>query len=292
MARSMTGFGRSEQLLGGKSIAVELKSVNHRYFEFSARLPRGCGFLEDKLKSLVQSRVSRGKTDLTLTLVQVEGENAEVHVNTALAASYLAALRTLAEANGLPFDVTAVQLSRMPDVLTLQQKSVDEEELWQNVRTVAEEALERFLEMRALEGERLRTDVLTRLDTIESLVAKVEELSPRTLENYRARLFQKLSEVLADRSVDEGRVLTECAIFADRIAVDEETVRLRSHIAQYRSILEKDEPIGRKLDFLTQELNREANTIGSKAQDVEVAAIVVEIKSELEKIREQIQNIE
>lgn len=292
MARSMTGFGRGEQVLHGRSITVELKSVNHRYFEFSARMPRTCGFLEDKLKSLVQSRVSRGKTDLYLTVTQIEGDDAAVRVNHALAKSYLDALRSLAAQTGLSCDVTAQQLARLPDVLTVEHADVDEDALWEDVRAVAEEAIDRFVAMRETEGERLRGDVLSRLETIETLVEKVEARSPQTLENYRNRLYQKLSEILADRAVDETRVLTECAVFADRIAVDEETVRLRSHIAQYRKILSQNEPVGRKLDFLTQELNREANTIGSKAQDVEIAGTVVELKSELEKIREQIQNIE
>lgn len=292
MARSMTGFGRSEQILNGRNIAVEIKSVNHRYFEFSARLPRSCNFLEDKMKRLIQSRVSRGKVDVLLTITQVEGGDSVVTVNRALAKSYLDALHLLAAETGLPCNIDAVQLSRFPDVLTVERADVDEDELWADVAAVTSEALDRFLAMREVEGERLCADVLSRLDTIEKLTGRIEEISPRTLEAYRSRLYQKLSEVLENRAVDDARVLTECAIFADRIAVDEETVRLHSHVAQYREILRQSEPIGRRLDFLTQELNRESNTIGSKAQDVEAAAIVVELKSELEKIREQIQNIE
>jgi uncharacterized protein (TIGR00255 family) len=288
----MTGFGRSEQILNGRNIAVEIKSVNHRYFEFSARLPRSCNFLEDKIKRLIQSRVSRGKVDVLLTITQVEGGDSVVTVNRALAKSYLDALHLLAAETGLPCNIDAVQLSRFPDVLTVERADVDEDELWADVAAVTSEALDRFLAMREVEGERLCADVLSRLDTIEKLTGRIEEISPRTLEAYRSRLYQKLSEVLENRAVDDARVLTECAIFADRIAVDEETVRLHSHVAQYREILRQSEPIGRRLDFLTQELNRESNTIGSKAQDVEAAAIVVELKSELEKIREQIQNIE
>jgi uncharacterized protein (TIGR00255 family) len=230
--------------------------------------------------------------DVLLTITQVEGGDSVVTVNRALAKSYLDALHALAAETGLPCNIDAVQLSRFPDVLTVERADVDEDELWADVAAVTSEALDRFLAMREVEGERLCADVLSRLDTIEKLTGRIEEISPRTLEAYRSRLYQKLSEVLENRAVDDARVLTECAIFADRIAVDEETVRLHSHVAQYREILRQSEPIGRRLDFLTQELNRESNTIGSKAQDVEAAAIVVELKSELEKIREQIQNIE
>ena len=292
MAKSMTGFGRSEQLLGGRNIAVEMRCVNHRYFECSMRLPRSCGVFEEKIKSLLQSRISRGKLDLMLTVTQVERTDDVVTVNAALAKQYLAALQTLSEATGTPCSVTAQQLSGYPDVLTVTHAQIDEDALWQDIKTVTEDALSRFIAMRETEGERLCRDIEGRLDTIEALTHRVEEQSPRTLEAYRARLYQKIQDVLGDRTIDDARVLTECAIFADRIAVDEETVRLHSHIAQYRKILESGEPVGRKLDFLTQELNREANTIGSKAQDVEIAAVVVEIKSEIEKIREQIQNLE
>ena len=292
MAKSMTGFGRCEQQLNGNTIAVEIRSVNHRYFECAARLPRTCYFLEDKLKALLQSRIARGKVDVSLSITRTEGSADEVRVNAALAQQYLAALQEIAQATGVDGRVTALDLARYPDVLTVVHAEIDEDALWQDVKTVAEGALDRFIAMREAEGERLRADILSRLGRIEQLTGEVEHLSPQALENYRSRLYQKISEVLADRTIDEARVLTECAVFADRIAVDEETVRLRSHVAQYRKILSSDEPIGRKLDFLTQELNRESNTIGSKAQDVAVAGIVVELKSEIEKIREQIQNLE
>jgi len=288
----MTGFGRSEQILNGRSIAVEIRSVNHRYFECAARLPRSCAFMEEKLKTLLQGRIARGKTDVSLSITQLEETDSEVRANTALAQAYLAALRQIAEATDTSEVVTAKELARFPDVLTVVHADVDEDALWADVKTVAEAALDRFVAMREVEGARLREDVLSRLAQIEALTGRVEELSPKTLEAYRARLYQKITEVLGDRTIDDARVLTECAIFADRIAVDEETVRLRSHVAQYRAILASDEPVGRKLDFLTQELNREANTIGSKAQDVAVAGVVVELKSEIEKIREQIQNLE
>ena len=293
MTRSMTGYGRSQQQLGGWDITVEIKSVNHRYFEFSSRTPRSCSYMEDRLKSLVQSRISRGKCDLYLQLAATEGNNDEVvKVNIDLAKSYIDSLKALSEATGLPFDVSLSSLSRYPDVLTSERAAIDEDQLWSCVSQVAEQALDNFVAMRETEGARLREDILSRLETVLSLTEKVEQQSPQTVENYRNKLYQKLQTLLADRNVDEARVLTEAAIFADRVAVDEETVRLRSHVQQFKEILSSSEPVGRKLDFLTQELNRESNTIGSKAQDAKVAAVVIELKSELEKIREQIQNIE
>ena len=271
---------------------MEIKSVNHRYFEFSTRMPRTCNFMEDKLKSLLQGKISRGKVDLSISMAQIEGTQSVVRANPDLAKSYLEALKAIAEATGLSGDISVSTVAKFPDVITVEAAEIDPDSLWADVKLVAEEALDAFIAMREVEGAKLKDDVLSRLVTIETLAAKVEEESPKTLEAYRNRLYQKISDVLADRTVDEARVLTEVAIFADRIAVDEETVRLKSHIAQYRNILEQNEPIGRKLDFLTQELNRETNTIGSKSQNVDIAGVVVEIKSEIEKIREQIQNIE
>ncbi len=293
MTRSMTGYGRGQRQLDGWDITVEIKSVNHRYFEFSCRAPRSCSYMEDKLKTLVQSRISRGKVDLYLQLTNTGARcDSEVRVNLALAKSYTAALQALSDATGLLNDIDLVALSRYPDILTPERAEVDEDALWQAVLQVANEALDRFVQMRETEGARLREDILTRLDTVERLTQTVEAQSPQTVEAYRTRLYQKLSTLLADRNIDDARVLTEAAIFADRVAVDEETVRLKSHLAQFRGILLQPDPVGRKLDFLTQELNREANTIGSKAQDAEIAAVVIALKSELEKIREQIQNVE
>lgn len=293
MTRSMTGYGRSQRQLGGWDITVEIKSVNHRYFEFSARLPRSCSYMEDRLKSLVQSRISRGKCDLFLQLAATEGNNDEVvKVNIDLAKSYIESLRKLSDETGLPFDISLSTLSKYPDVLTSERAAIDEDELWKYVSQVADEALDGFVAMREAEGERLREDILSRLDTVLRLTEQIERQSPQTVENYRNKLYQKLQTLLADRNIDDTRILTEAAVFADRVAVDEETVRLRSHVNQYREILDCSEPVGRKLDFLTQEMNRESNTIGSKAQDAKAAAVVVELKSELEKIREQIQNIE
>lgn len=293
MTRSMTGYGRSQQKLGGWDITVEIKSVNHRYFEFSSRTPRSCSYMEDRLKNLVQSRISRGKCDLYLQLAATEGSNDEVvKVNIDLAKSYIESLKKLSEQTGLPFDISLSTLSKYPDVLTSERAAIDEDELWKCVSEVAEAALDNFVAMRETEGERLRADILSRLDTILVLTEKIEQQSPQTVENYRSRLYQKLQALLVDRNIDDTRILTEAAIFADRVAVDEETVRLRSHVKQFKEILDSSEPVGRKLDFLTQELNRESNTIGSKAQDAKSAAVVIELKSELEKIREQIQNIE
>lgn len=292
MIRSMTGFGRGQQNLHGRDITVEIRAVNHRYFEFTARIPRSMNYLEEKLKSLVQGSVARGKVEVGLTVSYPEGTRAQVQLNTQLADGYLQALRTYGTANGLTDDIALSHLMGLGDIFTVTKAEEDEEALWDDVRTAARAALEQFLAMRAAEGEKLRADVLGRLDTIEGLVAQVDALAPQTVSAYRARLYAKMQEVLADSKLEDQRILTEAAVFAERIATDEETVRLHSHIEQFRSIMAEDAPVGRKLDFLVQEMNRETNTIGSKAQDLEIARIVVEIKSEIEKIREQIQNME
>ena len=292
MIRSMTGYGRDQQLLHGRSITVEIRSVNHRYFEFSCRAPRGCAFLEDRLKRSLQSAISRGKVEVSLTLQTIESRHTSVAVDHALAGQYLAALRALGEEYSLPDDLTLSSVSRLPDVFTLCRDEEDEEELAADVLQVLQNALDRFVAMREAEGERLRADVLSRVVTMEQHLSFVEERSPQTVIEYRARLTAKLTELLNGAVPDEARILTEAAIVADRLAVDEETVRLRSHFAQLRRIMESTEPVGRKLDFLVQEMNRETNTIGSKCSDTAIAGHVVEMKSEIEKIREQIQNIE
>ncbi|MEG0852275.1 MAG: YicC/YloC family endoribonuclease [Angelakisella sp.] len=292
MIRSMTGYGRSQQLRGGRDITVELRSVNHRYFEYSSRIPRSCNFLDDRLKKLVQGTASRGKVDVSLTVNAVEGTSAEVVINHALAAEYLTALRTLGQELEVTDDITLSALSRFSDIFTVRKAEEDEDQLWADVEAVAKEALDRFVEMRMLEGEKLREDILGRLLLIEDCVSAIEERSPQTVAEYRARLTAKLQEVLQSTTLDEQRIITEVAILGEKLAVDEETVRLRSHIDQLRTILKLPEAVGRKLDFLMQEMNREINTIGSKAQDVAIARVVVDVKSELEKIREQIQNIE
>ena len=292
MIRSMTGYGRDQQLLHGRSITVEIRSVNHRYFEFSCRAPRGCAFLEDRLKRALQSAISRGKVEVSLTLQTIESRHTSVAVDHALAGQYLTALRALGEEYSLPDDLTLSVVARLPDVFTVCRDEVDEEELAADVLSVLQNALARFVAMRETEGERLRADVLSRLSVMEEHLSFVEERSPQTLAEYRARLTARLTELLNGAVPDENRILTEVGIIADRLAVDEETVRLRSHFAQLRKILESTEPVGRKLDFLVQEMNRETNTIGSKCSDTAIAGHVVEMKSEIEKIREQIQNIE
>ena len=292
MVKSMTGFGRAQEILEGREITVEVRSVNHRYFEFSSRVPRAHAYLEERLKSYVQKRISRGKVDALVTIVNLNSGDTDVQINHSLAKEYLDALRGMGEELGLPDDVTISSLARFGDIFVVRKTAEDADAVWALVEQVAKKALDAFVQMRQTEGVRMKEDILSRLSGIEEMVAKVEEQSPRTLEAYRARLTARMEEVLADTNVDHARILQEAALFADRIAVDEETVRLRSHIAQFRTILESPEAVGRKLDFLVQEMNRETNTIGSKAQDLEIAHVVVDIKSEIEKIREQIQNIE
>lgn len=292
MVLSMTGYGRAGALLHGRDIKVELRSVNARFFEYSSRLPRSCAFLEDKLKKLVAAKVSRGKVELSLSIQTVTAADTVVSVNWSLAQGYRAALDSLIEKMELKNDVTAGMIARFPEVLTQTAAPTNEDELWQDVQSVALQAVDAFVAMRAAEGEKLKADVTGRLDTIEELVAKIEQGSAGRVQAYSDRLYARLQELLGDRSIDESRLVTEAALFADKTAIDEETVRLHSHVAQYREILTLDEPVGRKLDFLTQELNRESNTIGSKCQDVAITRLVVELKSEIEKIREQIQNIE
>lgn len=292
MILSMTGYGRAEQVLNGRDITVELRSVNSRFFEYSSRIPRTCAFMEDKLKKLVAARVSRGKVELNLSIQNVTAADTVVQVNWQLAESYKNAFQAMADRIDLKNDATVGMIARFPDVLTQTAAPTDPDALWANVEQVAGQAVEAFLAMRAAEGEKLRADVESRLTTIETLVGQIEQNSAGRVQAYTERLYARLKEILEDRSIDEARLVTEAAIFADKTAIDEETVRLHSHVAQYRAILALDEPVGRKLDFLTQELNRESNTIGSKCQDVSITRLVVELKSEIEKIREQIQNIE
>ena len=292
MVLSMTGYGRAGALLHGRDIKVELRSVNARFLEYSDRLPRSCAFLQDKLKKLVAARVSRGKVELNLSIQAVTAADTVVTVNWPLAQGYRDALRDLAQRMELPDDLTAGMVARFPDVLAQTAAPANEDELWQDVQAVAQQALDALVARRAAEGEKLRADVENRLAAVETLVGQIEQQSAGRVQAYSEKLYARLQELLGDRNIDEGRLVTEAAIFADKTAIDEETVRLHSHVAQYREILALDEPIGRKLDFLTQELNREANTIGSKCQDVAVTRLVVELKSEIEKIREQIQNIE
>lgn len=292
MINSMTGYGRAQEVRGGKDIIVELRGVNHRYFEYSSRLPRTCSYLDDKLKALVQETASRGKVEICLIIQNAEEKNMSILLNRILAKEYVRTLRQLGEELGLKDDLSLSTIVRFGDIFTLQQAPDDEDQLWADIRPVAEAAIMRFGDMRQDEGSRMAMDILYRLNAVEAGITQVEARAPQAVEEYRKRLKIKLEELVAGAALDEKRILTEAAIVAERWAVDEETVRLRSHIAQFRTVLSSKEPVGRKLDFLTQELNREVNTIGSKSQDIELARVVVEIKSQLEKIREQVQNIE
>lgn len=294
MIRSMTGYGRCQSTVDSMNITVELKSVNHRYFEFSSRVSRNYGFLEEKLKSFVGSRVSRGKIECYVSIENLEEDDVEIAVNHSLAESYCNALKELAERLDLTLrdDNIMSSLTRYSDVFSVHKNEADEEKIWSAVKTVTNEAIDKFIDMREQEGDKLKNDVLYRADVILGKVAEIEKRSPETVKEYNDRLLARINEFLSEVQVDEQRLLTECAIFADKVAVAEETVRLRSHIDQLRLFLNSDEAVGRKIDFLVQEMNREANTIGSKAQDVAIARNVIDIKAEIEKIREQIQNIE
>ncbi|MBR3970899.1 MAG: YicC family protein [Ruminococcus sp.] len=292
MIKSMTGYGRSQKILNGRDILVEIRSVNHRYYEYNSRVPRAYNYIDEKLKVLLKSGITRGKVDVSVTISNIEGRDTEVALNKGVAEGYIKALRSAADELGVADDLTLSNLIRLPDVFIVQKTPDNEDEVWSDVSQVAEEALSRFVTMRETEGEKMRLDVLHKADCILDMVAKVEELSPQTVENYRERLYKKLSEILESKDVDQQRIITEAAVFAEKIAVDEETVRLRSHISQLRELVNSNESIGRKLDFIVQEMNREVNTIGSKAQDLNITKIVVDMKAELEKIREQIQNIE
>lgn len=290
--QSMTGFGRGHGELNGRDITVEIRAVNHRYFEFSCRVPRAYAFAEEKLKGLVQGKISRGKVEVSVLIQNVTAASERITANKEVIAEYVMALRAIQDELVLVDDLSLSAVMRLPDAFTVVKEEADEEQMWDDLRTVAEEALEKFIAMRQTEGERMKADIAARLDSIERNVEFVEGRSPMIVEAYRKRLYDKMCEVLDGKGVDENRILLEAGIFSEKTAVDEETVRLRSHIAQFRELLESGEPIGRKLDFLVQEMNRETNTIGSKVQDIEVTKIVVDQKSEIEKIREQIQNIE
>lgn len=292
MIKSMTGYGRAQKLVDGMDITVEIKSVNHRYFEFSSRLPRNYGFLDEKLKSFFNSALARGKMECYVQIEAVEEPDTLISLNHSLVKGYLDAYKELADTYGIENDIKVSNISRVSDIFMVRKQAADEDRIWAAVSEVAKAALDGFVAMREREGARLRDDVLSRLDEIISNVEFIEKRSPETVAEYNEKLLGRLREMLGDAHIDEQRILTEAAIFADKIAVAEETVRLRSHISQIRSFLDSSEAIGKKMDFLVQELNREANTIGSKAQDVEIARRVVAVKAEIEKIREQIQNIE
>lgn len=293
MVKSMTGYGRAEKTIDGCTITVELRSVNNRYLDCNVRIPRLYLFAEDAIKSRVQKTISRGKVDVFVTLDNSgAGKNMQVSVNRPVADSYFAALQELSRIYQLPGEISVSLLSKFPEVLLAQEEEQDIEKMAEDICSVLDLALRDFDQMRTREGERLKEDVLHRAELIEEKVAQVEERSPQTVSEYRTKLEARMNEVLANTQLDPARILTEAAILADKVAVDEETVRLRSHIAQLREMLSKGGAVGRKLDFLIQEFNREANTIGSKCSDLEIARHVVDVKAEIEKIREQIQNIE
>ena len=292
MVKSMTGYGRAREMRNNRDITVELRSVNNRYLDCTVKLPRAYIFVEDAIKTRVQKAISRGKVDVFVTIDSSAADEAVVKVNAPLAASYCAALKELGAQLGLEENVSVSNIAKFPDVLTVTKAEEDLETIGADICAVLDAAIAAYNNMRATEGERLAADISGRLDTIERITALVEERSPETVREYRAKLTARMEEVLQSTTIDEARILTEAAIFADKVAVDEETVRLRSHLAQLRTMLASDEPMGRKMDFLIQEVNRESNTIGSKCNDLTIAREVVELKAEVEKIREQVQNIE
>lgn len=292
MPRSMTGYGRAVKVFDDFEITVELKSVNHRFFEFFAKTPRQYAFLEERLKKLFSSEINRGKVEAYVSVTAVGVPDETVSPNLDVIKSYVTALHDVGNLLSIPDDISLSHVLRIPDAFSVTKREDDEEALWSEVKATADEALKAFVSMREVEGEKLRSDILLKLEEIEKSVETIEKRSPEVTAQYRERLYSKLSEILHDKNIDEQRILTEAAIFADKTAVDEETVRLRSHIGQCRDILCENEPIGKRLDFLIQEFNREVNTIGSKCNDLEITKLVLGMKNAVEKIREQIQNIE
>ena len=292
MVKSMPGFGRSVESINGLNITVEVKSVNHRYFEFSVRMSRAYQFAEDSLKALCQKYITRGKIELSVFVEDATSTSTTVEINRQYAGEYISALRQLAKEYKIKDDLKLSALTGNPELFTVRKTLLEDEVVIDALTQVTKKALDNYNEMRVIEGKKLETDVLSRVKTILSAVEFIESRSPETVKAYRERIEEKMRELLGTATVDEQRIITETAIFADKVAVDEETVRLRSHISQLENMLESDSATGKKLDFLIQEMNREANTIGSKSQNVEIAHTVVEIKAEIEKIREQIQNIE
>ena len=292
MVCSMTGYGRAKETINNRDITVELRSVNNRFLDCTVKIPRVYTFCEDAIKGRIQKFITRGKVDIFVTIVSVGAEATTVHVNHDLAAGYVRALRSMAEAYDLRDDISVMNVARFSDVLAVTKADEDLESLSADICTVLDKALEGYNAMRKTEGEKLRLDIENRLNTIEELTKKIEERSPKTVTEYRERLTAKMKEVLQSTTIDDSRILMEAAVYADKVAVDEETVRLHSHVDQLRSMLDDGGVIGRKADFLIQELNRESNTVGSKCCDLEITEYVVSLKAEIEKIREQIQNIE
>ena len=289
---SMTGFGRSKLIADNFEITVEIRSVNHRYFEYASRMPRSIIFLDDKVKELLKTRIVRGKVEVNVSLVDNSDNSLSLELNEAYASAYIKAMRSLSKKYKLKDDLKLSALTGVSDLFRVKKNDLDEEFITENVLKCSSEALDSFISMRAAEGEKLVADITGRANNILKMVEVIEKRSPETVTEYRERLEAKIKELLGDTTIDEQRILTETAIFADRIAVAEETVRLRTHIAALLSLFETGGDIGKKLDFIVQEMNRETNTIGSKAQDIEIGRLVVDIKAEIEKIREQVQNIE
>ena len=288
----MTGYGRAVETVNGREFTVEVRSVNNRYLDCTVKLPRLLSFAEDTVKQAVKKAISRGKVDVYISVHSEAGEEAKISLNTSMVEGYLAAMKVLEDTYHVKNDISIMGLARMPDVFTVEKPEVDEEQLLADLMSVVDKALAGYDAMRTTEGKAMENDLRSRGETILNLVSQVEAGNPQTVADYRQRLYNKLQEVLANTALDESRILTEAAIFADKVAVDEETVRLRSHLQQMNTMLTTGGAVGRKLDFLLQEMNRESNTIGSKCSDVRLARIVVDIKAELEKIREQTQNIE
>ncbi len=292
MIKSMTGYGRAKELFDAREITVEVRSVNNKFLDVAVKMPRSYIFAEDALKGCVQKSTTRGKVDVFVTVKDGEKHNVVIDVNRPVLEGYLAAFKVMYDQYGVSDNIAATSLAKLPDVITVTEEEEDLEQLQKQLCAVSEKALEEHSAMRSREGEKLFEDIAGRLDTVEKLVSRVEERSPQTVEEYRNKLLARMLEVLGSTGIEESRILTEAAIFADKVAVAEETVRQRSHISQMRQMAESEEPVGRKMDFLIQEMNREANTIGSKGSDIEIARIVVELKSEIEKMREQVQNVE
>lgn len=292
MLKSMTGYGRCEAVTDGKKILVEIKSVNHRYSDYNIKVPRHLGYLEDKIRKEVSESVTRGKIDIYVNVDYFETSDKEITLNKELAKSYINALYTLRDEFGLTDDITVTRVARNSEIFKSERIEEDEEALWLSVKSVLDTAIEAFVAMRAREGERIEKDLCGRIEYMRSLAEEVDLRSPETVNEYRDRLYEKIKEIIDGHEIDEGRILTEVAIYADKVAVNEETVRLRSHFDEFDTIIGSGEPAGRRLDFLIQEINREVNTIGSKASDIEIAKTVVALKGEIEKLREQIQNIE
>ncbi len=292
MLKSMTGYGRCERIIGSKKITAELKSVNHRFSDYNIKVPRQYGFLEDRVRQMVSESVARGKIDVYISLESCGEADKTVTVNKELAGNYVEILRDLCDSFSLNDDISVSTLARFSDIFRAEPKRDDEEEIWLAVSEVLSEAVSAFVAMRAREGERIEADLRERIAYMQSLAKEIDTLSPMAVEAYKNKLYQKIKEVIDEREPDDARILTEVAIFADKVAVNEEIVRLASHYDEFFSILDANEPAGRKIDFLIQEINREVNTIGSKASDIEIAKLVVTLKGEIEKLREQIQNIE